>query len=334
MKLNFASLLLFIMPAVAIAHHSRSHYPDEVQELVGELVAVHWVNPHVGFTLKVVNEAGQIEEWRVEGATNLGSMRRGGVEEDFFTLGEQVTFLGSVSIRRDRDMLVSNVLLENGTEILLSTNVPLHWSDDDVIEYSPRATETGPVDAASENRGLYRIWSNVPDFVGQTTDFSFTDFALAARAEWDEIDSFAERCEPEGMPRIMRNPHPFEFVDEGSQIRMISELYDLERIIYMNDVAPPASAFTSSLGYSTGRWEGRTLIVTTSRINWPYFDNIGTPQTEEAEIVERFTLSEDQARLDYRFTSVDPTVFSRPAVYERYWVALGEDIEPYNCTVY
>ena len=115
---------------------------------------------------------------------------------------------------------------------------------------------------------------------------------------------------------------------------MISELYDLERIIYINGVAPPANAFTSSLGYSIGRWEERTLIVTTSHINWPYFDNIGTPLIEEVEIVENFTVTEDQTRLDYRFVVSDPTVFSRPAVYERYWLALGEDIEPYNCTVY
>ena len=334
MRSSVAGALLLAVPAAVTAHHSRSHYPDEVQELTGELVAVHWTNPHVGFTINVINEAGQEEEWRVEGVSNLVGMQRGGIDRDFFTIGEQVVFAGSVSVRRARDMLASNMLLENGTEVVLMRNAELHWSDDDLIEYAPRVTETGPVDAASENLGIFRVWSNVPDFAGQTTNFPFTDAAIAARAAWNEIDNFAERCEPEGMPRIMRNPHPFEFVDQGSVLTLKSELYDLVRTIHMDQLSPPENTAASPLGYSTGRWDGPALVVTTSRINWPYFDNIGTPQTENSEIVERFIVSADQTRLDYRFGATDPTVFSEPAVYERHWLALGEEIEVYDCQVF
>ena len=94
-----------------------------------------------------------------------------------------------------------------------------------------------------------------------------------------------QRCEPEGMPRIMRNPPPFEFVDHGSEISLASELYDLVRTIHMSS-APPPDAPASPLGYSTGRWEGDTLIVTTTQINWPYFDNIGTPQSARVAIMK------------------------------------------------
>ena len=68
--------------------------------------------------------------------------------------------------------------------------------------------------------------------------FPFTEAAIAARDNWDPADNFAERCEPEGMPRIMRNPHAFEFVDSGSEISLISELYDLVRIIHMTNKSP------------------------------------------------------------------------------------------------
>jgi len=74
--------------------------------------------------------------------------------------------------------------------------------------------------------------------------------------------------------------------------------------------------------------------VTTTRINWPYFDNIGTPQSENVEMLETFTVSEDQARLDYRLTVTDPGTFTEPAVFERHWLALGEQIELYDCQVY
>jgi len=51
-------------------------------------------------------------------------------------------------------------------------------------------------------------------------------------------------------------------------------------------------------------------------------------------MLERFTLSDDQARLDYELTVTDAATFSEPAVYERYWLALGASIEAYDCQVY
>ena len=199
---------------------------------------------------------------------------------------------------------------------------------------TPRGSGTQTVDAASENLGIFRVWSALPDGAGQWMNFPFTEAAIAAREEWDPIDNYAERCEPGGMPRIMRNPHPFEFIDNGTEISLVSELYDLVRTIHMDHSAPPSGEPASPLGYSTGRWEGSSLIVATTRINWPYFDNIGTPQSETVEMLETFTVSADQARLDYRLTVTDPGTFTEPAVFERYWLALGERIELYDCQVY
>ena len=88
------------------------------------------------------------------------------------------------------------------------------------------------------------------------------------------------------------------------------------------------------MGYSVGRWEGNTLIVETSRIDWPYFDGGGTPQSADVETVERFAVSQDQERLDYRITITDPVTLTEPAVIERYWLALGETVEPFECQVF
>jgi len=331
MRTLFAVSLLSFATTVA-AHHSRSHYADEVQELEGELVAVHWVNPHVGFTVNVTNSAGGIETWRVEGLSSLGGMLRAGVLAERFTPGERVRFAGSLSVRRPRDMLVSNVLLEDGTEILLGANHEPYFSNRAVGRTAATLDEGPTVDAAAENRGIFRVWSGVLE--GQRERFPFTAAAIAARANWDLVDNFAERCEPEGMPRIMRNPHPFEFIDRGAEIALVSELYDLVRSIHMDREVPPADVAASPLGYSVGRWDGNTLVVTTTGVNWPWFDNIGTPQGEAVEMRERFTVSDDQARLDYELTVADPATFSEPATYARYWLALGAKIEPYDCQVY
>ncbi len=329
-----AALLLLAVTTAATAHHSRSHYSDDISVVEGTLVAVHWVNPHVGFTVDIPNDAGEMERWRIEGVSNLGNMRSAGVPADRFTIGERLRFAGSLSMRRPRDFLASNVLLEDGVEVVLAGDAGPFWEGEFIGRPSSASLDATPVNAAAENRGIYRVWSMPPTGVGQRTSFPFTDAAIAARADWDPLDNFAENCEPEGMPRIMRNPHPFEFIDNGDHIEMVSELYDLTRILHMNRDAPPADVTPSPLGYSIGHRDGNTLSVSTTHINWPYFDNIGTPQSENVQMHETFTLSDDQTRLDYRLTVTDPGTFSQPAVYERYWLALGAEIELYDCQVY
>ena len=90
----------------------------------------------------------------------------------------------------------------------------------------------------------------------------------------------------------------------------------------------------SVLGYSTGRWDGESLVVTTTHIDWPWFDQTGVRQTEAIELLERFTLSEDGLRLNYSVTATDPATFTEPVVLTRDWIWLpGEQVQPYNCTV-
>jgi hypothetical protein len=69
-------------------------------------------------------------------------------------------------------------------------------------------------------------------------------------------------------------------------------------------------------------------------IDWPFFDDIGTPQSEDVETVERFTLSADERRLDYTLTVTDPGTFTAPFTLDGHWNWVpGEVIKPYNCSL-
>ncbi len=86
------------------------------------------------------------------------------------------------------------------------------------------------------------------------------------------------------------------------------------------------------MGYSVGRWEGETLVVMTSNVNWPWFDQSGVPQTEAVEFVERFTPSPDGRILTYALTVTDPETFTEPVLLERHWVwEPNEQRRAYNC---
>ena len=128
--------------------------------------------------------------------------------------------------------------------------------------------------------------------------------------------------------------YPFELSQaDPNTIILRSEYFDLERTIHMTPETVPEGLAPSRLGYSIGRWEdnGRSLVVETTGLNWPYYDTIGTPLTPDVEITERFTLSDDQSALTYRQTVTDPATFTEPAIHTSEHLALGEAIEPFVC---
>jgi hypothetical protein len=307
----------------ASAHHSVAYYSDTLVEVTGTIVDVEWRNPHVRWTIDVVNDRGIPETWRLEG-NSLYNLNRSGVTREMFDTGAQVRVVGRAGTRDRRALLAMNMLLGDGREILLWDTVERYVDQEHLV-----------VDAAAENRRIFRVWSvpaaNAAAAVAQLAWQPFTASAIEARASWDLFDNFATRCEPEGMPRIMVNPHPFEFVDRGDTLLLRTELYDIERTIHMSRDAPPVDTPYSRLGYSIGAWQDGVLVVQTTHLNWPYFDTIGTPLSEAAEVEERFTLSADQTRLDFEVTVIDLSVFTEPAVLRGHWLALGESLPRFDC---
>jgi hypothetical protein len=85
------------------------------------------------------------------------------------------------------------------------------------------------------------------------------------------------------------------------------------------------------LGYSVGEWRDGALVIRTSLINWPYFDQIGTPVSENMRVEERYALSEDQTRLDVEIIITDPTTFQSPAIVRNSWLAYDDTIGRYDC---
>jgi hypothetical protein len=102
--------------------------------------------------------------------------------------------------------------------------------------------------------------------------------------------------------------HPMEFTDQGDRIRIRLEELDTVRMVYMTDVAAPTER--SPYGHSVGAWDGDTLVVTTTDIDFEWFDQEGIPQSDELMLVERFTPSADGYTLNYSATATDPVVFT------------------------
>lgn len=332
-----------LLPASVLAHHSRAEFDmGTLVEMEGELLEVTWRNPHISFAIGVANEQGEQERWRIEGWGSLYTLLRTGVEENQFHLGQTVRVAGFPSTRRDQVLQTTHMLLENGTEAVLKADAEPHWSGTSVVGGIARMALTEDQralleGAAEENLGIFRVWS--PHGYGALdttiTHYPFTESAIASRESYDHYDNWNVRCEASGMPFLMVVPHPYSFEDRGDEILLHGEQWDFTRVIVMDRSADNSGDYRSMprFGRSTGRWEGRTLIVETTDIDWTYFDIWGTAQSSAMTVTEEFTLSEDQSRLGYRMTMTDPATFTEPAMRETYWLALENHFDPYDCLV-
>src|SRR5688572_3681032 len=325
-----------LVPAAASAHHSRTQYDgSEVQEIQGELISVSWANPHAAFSVRVTSASGETATWQLGSWGAPYVLSRMGVTQDQFVVGTEVRLAGRVSTLVPNRFLLTNMLRPDGTEVVLTTDGDAFWNGRQVGGRSQWRNQQIST-AAAEDRGLFRVWSTAR--MGQARDnrIMLTPSALAARDRFDQSKSFVVTCEPQGMPTVMNWVYPFELSQrDPSTIILRNEYFDLERTIHMGPAAaaPPAGVAPSRLGYSIGRFEddGRSLVVETTALNWPYYDTIGTPLTPDVRIIERFTLSEDQSALTYRQTVTDPSTFTEPAVHESQHLALGETIERFVC---
>lgn len=320
-----AILALSLLPGVVPAHHSTAEYDRNViRELEGVLVGVRWRNPHVMFTVQVGDASGQTEEWELATGA-VYAVERAGLVEDAFTVGEQVRVAGWPSTQRPTAMMVTNLLLPSGEEVLFSQGSRNRWSSN----YYGGQWLSERVNR--EQLGLYRVWSvdrgSYFDAV-RGVEFRLTAAAQARMTETPQIDP----CLPLGVPAVMLNPLPVEFVDLGDHIDLKLTPFEVVRRIDVSAQANPDDAPLSDLGYSVGQWVDDTLEVRTTRVGWPYVDDAGRPQTEDVEILERFSLVDDGNVLRYTQTVIDPESLVEPVTLSWDWIDIGEDsIEPLHC---
>lgn len=323
--------LVALDSAGALAHHATTvaYDTENLGTIEGVVKSVFWKNPHVVLTIERVSESGVREEWTAEsGSPN--SLLRVGYDSSVVAVGDRVRLLGALSRQGLPAMAAYTMTLADGTEVpLWPQRAKLIGREVEPAPFSDAAVAAGEREAHS----IFRVWS-LPQ-VNFTADLSLTDFALAAREAWDPlVDDPALRCEPPGMPAMMDGPYPIQYIDRGDAIIVKLEEWDGERTIHMRPDGDSSDQPASRYGYSTGHWEGNTLVVRTTRISAPYFDDLGTPLSEEAEIIERMTLSGDETRMEYVATITDPRTFSAPATLRGSFVWIpGEQIKPFNCSL-
>ncbi|MBT5873060.1 MAG: hypothetical protein HOH43_06540 [Candidatus Latescibacteria bacterium] len=110
----------------------------------------------------------------------------------------------------------------------------------------------------------------------------------------------------------MDNPFPIELSEQDGNIVLRTEEWDVVRTFHMGSNENVDGQPATPHGYSVGFWQEGALVVTTKNIDWPYFDDIGTPLGADVETIETFALNADETRLDYSLTVTDSQTFTAP----------------------
>jgi hypothetical protein len=149
------------------------------------------------------------------------------------------------------------------------------------------------------------------DFKEEESPIRSEAAALASR-RMQTMDTPSSHCLPLGIPAIELLAFPFKVLQTQEAIVILYEASGVFRQIHTDGRKLPENPFPSWMGYSTGKWEGDTLVVETAGFNdQGWMDNWGHPRSEALRVQERFH-RRDFGHLDVQATIDDPKVLTRP----------------------
>ena len=329
-------LVALVFVASARAHHSLTAKYDvrDIQDISGTLQSINWVNPHTKWTIDVVNEQGEIESWVGEGAA-INTLLRNGITREEFQIGDSITLRGPVS-RFGRNEIITVKVFVNDREYTLYPALsnallgPLPHPENTVL------SAVGYTIEPAQAPDLFRVWVPIrfPATGVYPVELPLTDFARTAAESYDPVeDDLAAGCVSAGMPGILDQPYPVEFIDQGDSIVMRFEEWNAVRTIHMTDDVTEVGRGTI-YGHSVGRWEDDVLVIETTGVDYPAYNDAGVPMTENMHVTERYWLAEDGFRMNWTATVEDPAIFTEAVSFEG-WMAWTPDFQlrEFHCEI-
>jgi cyclase len=152
------------------------------------------------------------------------------------------------------------------------------------------------------------------------------------------------------LPEWQCRPHPADYGTRGpSNLRIWKEVdtatqqiiafhthvswQEQERTIWMDGRPhPPADAPHTWQGFSTGKWEGNALTVTTTHLKESYLRRNGLPRSDKATMTEHWMRHGNILTLIHVVN--DPVYLAEPLVRTTNWESdPSQELEPYPCEV-
>lgn len=141
------------------------------------------------------------------------------------------------------------------------------------------------------------------------------------------------RCDPDGFPKMLGAPHPFEMFTLPDRVLQTFEKSHNWRQIWTDGRKLPQDPDPTWNGYSVGRWEGDTFVVESAGFNdIPWLDYYGDPHSDAMRLTEYYKRV-DHDTLSIRVTIDDPKAYTATWVGKPHLYALKPnwEIREYFC---
>jgi hypothetical protein len=343
---------------VAAHHDLRAEFDEQKPvTLRGIATRFDWNNPHAMLYVDMKDAAGEIVNWAVEWASPL-ELRRAGWTKDAVKVGDTVTVEawqardGSKLASGRSIVLASGKRLAEGREteatLVSEPQKPTpRWPDghpqlgpapmEKGYWASPSAASMVETTAGNIRMDNYGLLANLDDAARVAPFQPWAKGLYEYRQRAFLKDDPMLSCLPAAGPRMFQVAHGVQFLEqpERRRIFVLSGGGNRNwRLIYLDGRELPNSEDVSPtyFGYSSGRWEGDTLVVESNAFNERFwFSNGGLPHTEGLHLTERFARP-DFNTLSYEVRVNDPGTYTRPwsSAWTLHWVA-GQDMQEYFC---
>lgn len=357
--LRYAPVFALAVALPLSAHHELRAEFDEQKPVTlrGIVTRFEWNNPHAFVYLDVTNPSGETANWAIEWASPL-ELRNAGWTRDSLHVGDSLTVEGWLA--RDGSKLASGrtILLANGKRLAeppetaaAHTREPSkptpRWPDGHprlgVVPgeqgYWANPSASSLVDSTvgkirMDNNGLL---ANLAD-AGKVAPFQpWAKGLYEYRQRMLLKDDPMLSCLAPGGPRMFQIAHGVQFLEQPERQRIFVMSGGGNRnwrLIYLDGRALPQSEDVTPtyFGYSSGHWDGDTLVVESNAFNERFwFSNGGLPHTESLHLTEKFSRP-DFNTLRYEVTLNDPGTYTRPwsSSWTLSWMA-GQDLPEYFC---
>ena len=162
------------------------------------------------------------------------------------------------------------------------------------------------------------------------------DMNIAGLKDGSITDAARKFCVPDGIPRSLATPYPFEIIQAPpGQITIVHELNHQIRVVAMDKPLPSFQElipFPFYNGHSVGHFEGDTLVIQSAGFNEKTFlDATGAPHSDMMVTTERVRKT-GANQLEDIVTIHDPDYYTKD-FSARFVYALRNDVrlEDYVC---
>jgi hypothetical protein len=158
------------------------------------------------------------------------------------------------------------------------------------------------------------------------------DLVKVRRTE-QRVNDPISHCFPMGAVRLHTWNGPRKVVQTPGLLILMSEFGTSYRQIFTDGRPLPADPNPSWNGYSSGRWDGDTLVVETNGFrDGMWLDATGNPMTDAAKVTERFRRP-NFGKLEIEITVDDPKAYTKPwTVRLAQSIKLDTDLLDFGCT--